>query len=65
VQPRRTYQLALLDFLQTGGEGLSMVVTLPVRRTGQTDVEALIAYLQRSPQPVTAPVDQRFIDVAP
>jgi len=65
VQPRRTYQLALLDFLQTGGEGLSMVVTLPVRRTGQTDLEALIAYLQRSPQPVTAPAAPRFTDVAP
>lgn len=65
VQPRRTYQLALLDFLQTGGEGLSMVVTLPVRRTGQTDLEALIAYLQRVPQPVIAPAAPRFTDVAP
>ncbi|HSE53952.1 MAG TPA: bifunctional UDP-sugar hydrolase/5'-nucleotidase [Gemmatimonadales bacterium] len=65
VQPGRTYQLALLDFLQSGGEGLSMVVTLPVRRTGQTDLEALIAYLQRSKAPVTAPAAPRFLDVAP
>jgi 2',3'-cyclic-nucleotide 2'-phosphodiesterase (5'-nucleotidase family) len=65
VQPNRTYQLALLDFLQTGGEGLSMVVTLPVRRTGHSDLEALMAYLQRSPGPVTAPAAPRFLDVAP
>src|SRR5687767_662063 len=65
VVPDRTYQLALLDFLQSGGEGLSSMVTLPVRRTGRTDLEVLIAYLQRSSRPVTAPADPRFIDVAP
>ena len=65
VEPNRTYVLALSDFLQTGGDGLSMVRTLPNRRTGKTDLDAMIDYLSSLPQPVTAPAEPRFIDVAP
>jgi len=65
VQPRRTYVLALGDFLQTGGEGLALLRTLPARRTGKTDLEAMIAYLGRLRQPVAAPPARRFIDLAP
>lgn len=65
VQPRRTYVMALSDFLQTGGEGLTLLRTLPTRRTGKTDLEAMIAYLGRLRQPVAAPAGRRFIDVAP
>ena len=65
VVPARTYVLALPDFLQTGGEGLSMLRTLENRRTGKTDLEVTIDYLRSLPQPVTAPEGRRFIDVAP
>lgn len=65
IQPGRTYVLGLSDFLQTGGEGLNMLRTLPSRGTGKTDLEAMIAYLGRLKQPVPAPVGRRFIDVAP
>lgn len=65
VQPRRTYVLGLSDFLQTGGEGLARLRTLPMRSTGKTDLEAMIAYLGRLRQPVAAPAGRRFIDVAP
>lgn len=65
LQPRRTYVLALTDFLQTGGEGLAMLRTLPTRRTGKTDLEAMIAYLGRLRQPVAAPAARRLVDVAP
>jgi 2',3'-cyclic-nucleotide 2'-phosphodiesterase (5'-nucleotidase family) len=65
VVPARTYVLALPDFLQTGGEGLSMLRTLENRRTGKTDLETTIDYLRSLPQPVSGPRDRRFIDVAP
>jgi 2',3'-cyclic-nucleotide 2'-phosphodiesterase (5'-nucleotidase family) len=65
IQPRRTYVVGVTDFLQTGGDGLTMLVPFTPRRTGKTDLEALIAYLERAPQPVRAPADPRFIDVAP
>lgn len=65
LDPGRTYVLGTLDFLQTGGEGLVMLNTLPARRTGKTDLENLIAYLERLPQPVVAPQDRRFVAVTP
>jgi len=65
VRPKRTYVLALSDFLQAGGEGLAFLRTLPTHRTGKTDLDAMIAYLGRLRQPVAAPAGRRFIDVAP
>ena len=61
----RTYVLGTLDFLQTGGDGLAMLNPLPSRRTGRTDLENLIAYLERQPQPVVAPAGPRFVPVTP
>ena len=63
IQPGRTYVLALSDFLQGGGEGLNMLRTLRSRRTGKTDLEALVAYLKAMPQPVVAPTEVRFAPV--
>jgi 2',3'-cyclic-nucleotide 2'-phosphodiesterase (5'-nucleotidase family) len=65
VRDGDTYVLGLSDFLQTGGEGMTMLVPLTPRRTGKTDLEALIAYLERAPQPVRVSAAPRFIDVAP
>jgi 2',3'-cyclic-nucleotide 2'-phosphodiesterase (5'-nucleotidase family) len=65
IQPGRTYVLALSDFLQGGGEGLNTLRTLRSRRTGKTDLEALVAYLKAMPQPVVAPAEVRFSPVTP
>ena len=65
IDPNRTYVVAMSDFLQGGAEGLTMLTGLRARRTGKTDLDALIAYLKRLPQPIRAPVGQRFVAVAP
>jgi 2',3'-cyclic-nucleotide 2'-phosphodiesterase (5'-nucleotidase family) len=65
IEPAHTYVLALSDFLQEGGEGLNLLRTLRSRRTGKTDLDALIAYLKAMPQPVVAPTEARFSAVTP
>lgn len=65
VLPERTYVLGLSDFLKEGGDGLAMLRALQDRRTGKTDLDALINYLKARRQPVVAPSAPRFISVAP
>ena len=65
VDPKRTYVVAMSDFLQGGAEGLTMLTSLRSRRTGKTDLDALIAYARRLPQPIVAPRGLRFIPVTP
>jgi 2',3'-cyclic-nucleotide 2'-phosphodiesterase (5'-nucleotidase family) len=65
VRAEPSYTLAVTDFLQGGGGGYAMLRLLPVERTGKTDLEALIEYLQRLPQPVSAPLGERFVAAAP
>jgi 2',3'-cyclic-nucleotide 2'-phosphodiesterase (5'-nucleotidase family) len=58
----RTYTLILNDFLVTGGDGLGLSGV--ARRTEVLDVvdlDALVSYLRRAPQPVRGPTDIRFI----
>jgi 2',3'-cyclic-nucleotide 2'-phosphodiesterase (5'-nucleotidase family) len=52
-QSSATYTLAADDFLSTGGDGYTMLAGLPAEPGGLLDVEGLIAYLRRLPQPVT------------
>jgi 5'-nucleotidase len=65
IDPKRTYIVAMSDFLQGGAEGLTMLSGLQARRTGKTDLDALIAYLKQLPQPIAAPAGARFIAVTP
>lgn len=65
LAPARTYIVAMSDFLQNGGEGLAFLRTLANRRTGKTDLDALIAYLKSLPQPVPLPSAPRITAVAP
>lgn len=65
VRPGRSYVLALADFLKEGGDGLSMLRPLRDQRTGWTDLEVMIRYLQGRRQPVVAPSSPRFVSVAP
>jgi 2',3'-cyclic-nucleotide 2'-phosphodiesterase/3'-nucleotidase/5'-nucleotidase len=48
-----TYTLAVDDFLSAGGDGYTALVGLPAEPGGMLDIEGLIAYLRRLPQPVT------------
>ncbi|HEV8453912.1 MAG TPA: 5'-nucleotidase C-terminal domain-containing protein [Gemmatimonadales bacterium] len=48
-----TYTLAVDDFLSGGGDGYTMLVGLPAEPAGMLDIEGLITYLRRLPQPVT------------
>jgi 5'-nucleotidase len=48
-----TYTLAVDDFLSAGGDGYTMLLGLPAEPGGMLDVEGLITYLRRLPQPVT------------
>jgi 5'-nucleotidase len=64
IRDRTRYTLATLDFLQGGGDGFSMLTPLPVRNGVGTDLETLITYLKRLPQPVEAPAAPRIVPVA-
>jgi 2',3'-cyclic-nucleotide 2'-phosphodiesterase (5'-nucleotidase family) len=59
----RRYLLAVSDFLAGGGGGYAMLRGLPQLTTDRTDLEAMIAWLERRPQPVRAPSDRRWIRV--
>lgn len=65
VRPGQRYVLGLSDFLKEGGDGLAMLRPLRDQRTGWTDLEVMVRYLERRRQPVVAPAAPRFIDVAP
>ena len=60
VRAEGRYLLAVPDFLQTGGGGYAMLRTLDAQPTGQTDLEALVAYLRRQPSPVQPPGINRW-----
>jgi 5'-nucleotidase len=52
LQPDATYTLAVDDFLAAGGEGYTMLIGRPVEPAAMLDVDGLITYLKRLPQPV-------------
>jgi 5'-nucleotidase len=48
------------DFMAEGGDGFTMLAEPEGRDdTGIVDLDALIAWLERLPQPARAPADQR------
>jgi 2',3'-cyclic-nucleotide 2'-phosphodiesterase / 3'-nucleotidase / 5'-nucleotidase len=52
LQGDATYTLAVDDFLAAGGDGYTMLMGRPTEPAGMLDVDGLIAYLKRLPQPV-------------
>jgi 5'-nucleotidase len=52
LQSNATYTLAVDDLLAAGGEGYSMLIGRPVDPAAMLDVDGLITYLKRLPQPV-------------
>lgn len=52
LQPKAVYTLAVDDFIGGGGAGYTMLAGLPSEPASMLDVDALVAYLRRLPQPV-------------
>lgn len=56
-----TYTIVINDFMLTGGSGLGFPGTpLASQPMDVVDLDALIAYLRKLPQPITAPADARI-----
>lgn len=55
------YTLAVDDFLASGGEGYSMLTGLPSEPGGILDVDGVILYLRRLPQPVEVTLAPGFV----
>lgn len=60
LSPTRQYTVAVNDFMVTGGSGFTMFGGARVQRTGKTDLEVLIEYLQSRKRPVTASFGNRL-----
>lgn len=60
LDDRRTYTLAVSDFLAAGGSGYTMLRGAPAEDAGVTDLDALVRYLAALPQPVRAPDEARL-----
>ena len=61
IDPKRTYTIAVPDFLADGGSGYKMLVGLPRTEAGVNDVDAVVDYLRRLPQPVDVSSAPRLI----
>jgi 5'-nucleotidase len=60
------YTLVLNDFLATGGDGLGLgAAALRTEVLDLVDLDALVRYLRRAPQPVRGPSDIRIIATGP
>ncbi len=53
-----SYTLAVPDFMAAGGSGYAML-RVPAENTGVVDLDALVEYLRKLPQPVRPPDDVR------
>jgi 2',3'-cyclic-nucleotide 2'-phosphodiesterase / 3'-nucleotidase / 5'-nucleotidase len=53
LRSNATYTLAVDEFLAAGGEGYTMLSGLPSEPAGMLDIEGLLVYLRRLPQPIT------------
>ena len=52
LEPNGDYTLAIDDFLAGGGEGYAMLAGLPSEPAAMLDLEGVVIYLRRLPQPV-------------
>jgi len=57
------YTLAVDDFIAAGGDGYTMLIGLTAEPGGTLDVDGLITYLRRLPQPVEVPIRTGFISI--
>jgi 2',3'-cyclic-nucleotide 2'-phosphodiesterase (5'-nucleotidase family) len=57
----REYTLATSDYLASGQDGYTALERAARERSMYKDIDAVVLYLRRVPQPVHAPVDARFL----
>jgi 5'-nucleotidase len=65
IRADRGYSLAVTNFLAGGGDGLPV---LPARRpvpSGKSDLDAVLDWFRRLPQPIRGPAERRLIPVGP
>ncbi len=62
VRDRDTVTIAVPDFLAVGGSGYDMLVGKPLERSGLTDLDALIQYIGRLPQPIEVSTRRRWVE---
>jgi 2',3'-cyclic-nucleotide 2'-phosphodiesterase / 3'-nucleotidase / 5'-nucleotidase len=55
LQSDATYTLVADDFLAAGGDGYTMLIGRTAEPSGTLDVDGLITYLRRLPQPIVVP----------
>ena len=60
LESEAQYTLAVDDFLAAGGDGYHMLARLPSAPATVLDLEALVAYLRRLPQPVQVTAQPGF-----
>ena len=62
LDPAAQYRVILNDFMALGGEGLGFSTNaIRSEPLGIIDLDALIAYLRKLPQPVHAPKELRVV----
>jgi 2',3'-cyclic-nucleotide 2'-phosphodiesterase/3'-nucleotidase/5'-nucleotidase len=61
LRPQSRYTLAVDDFLAAGGDGYTMLVGLPKESGAMLDVDGVITYLRRLPQPVEVTARAGFV----
>lgn len=60
LRPNGTYTLAVDDFVASGGEGYAMLAGLPAEPGGMLDVDGLMTYVKRLPQPADITLETGF-----
>lgn len=61
IRDEARYTVTVNDFMAEGGDGFAMFAQARHREdTGIVDLDALVDYLSKLPQPITPPSDQRF-----
>jgi 5'-nucleotidase len=61
LRPNEVYTLATDELLSAGADGFGVLAEQPAEPAGMLDVDALVTYLRRLPQPVVAPATQGFV----
>ena len=59
LNPDARYTLATVDFLADGGDGLTMMSSVPREPTGLSNLDVLIAHIRTLRKPLTLPINAR------
>jgi 2',3'-cyclic-nucleotide 2'-phosphodiesterase (5'-nucleotidase family) len=63
IDSARRYTLGITNFMAAGGNGYTMVTRLPQIEVGQLDLDAMISWFERQPQPVRVSAGRRLFPV--